>query len=466
MSLPDIPYESLRQRHLQDMRARMPVLLERLRWPAERLAAWREARLREVVRYAQAHSAWHHRRLAAIDPDRLTEAALRHVPPMTKDDLMAHFDEIATDPRVTLEGVERHLGSLVSDAYLFGHYHVNASGGSTGRRGVNLHDWDGWAEGWAGFLRWLVRLRGADAVTPRRPIVAAGVAALDPTHMSSALPQTFSDPMTMQMHRFPVTLPFEHIVDGIGALQPDVLIGYSTMLHRLALAASSGALRISPRAIVSVSEPLLPEVRSALNAAWEAPVLNYWATTEAMTVAVSCGSGCGMHLSDDLLIVEPVAVDGCEVRPGVRAAKVYVTNLSNFTPLPLIRYEITDEVTVLEQTCKCGCPFRLIDDVQGRLDDAFRYEGGLSVHPHVFRSRLGRERHIVEYQVRQTTSGAGIDVHVTGSTDLDALRDALASDLRRLGVAQPRITITAVEHIERQRSGKLKRFIPLSAAMH
>ena len=126
------PYENLRQRHLQDMRARIPVLLERLAWRDQRLKAWRQARLREVIRYAKTHSAWHERRLTHIDPDTVTEAALPDMPPMTKDELMANFDEIVTDPRVTLERVESHLAGLASDAYLFDRYHVNASGGSTG----------------------------------------------------------------------------------------------------------------------------------------------------------------------------------------------------------------------------------------------------------------------------------------------------------------------------------------------
>ena len=282
--------------------------------------------------------------------------------------------------------------------------------------------------------------------------------------MSSALPQTFSDPMTMQMHRFPVTLPFDRMVRGIGELQPDLLIGYPTMLHRLAFAASSGTLTISPHVVMCVSEPLLPETRSALTAAWNAPVLNFWATTEAMTIAVSCGSGPGMHLSDDLLIIEPVDAEGtARCPPGVRAAKVYVTNLSNCTPLPLIRYEITDEVTVLDHPCSCGSAYRLIDDVQGRLDDAFRYVSSAHVHPHVFRSRLGG----MSGTSSSTRCGRripelDIDVHL-GPPPRIWSRFGTALDsgsFPALAFVLPRIRITPVQHIERQRSGKLKRFIP------
>jgi hypothetical protein len=46
----------------------------------------------------------------------------------------------------------------------------------------------------------------------------------------------------------------------------------------------------------------------------------------------------------------------------------------------------------------------------------FHYPGEVVVHPHVFRSVLGRERDVLEYQVRQTAAGADVLV-VAASTD-------------------------------------------------
>jgi phenylacetate-CoA ligase len=134
-------YEALRQRHIQDMRARMPDSLQRLSWPAERLKAQRDRQLRDLVRIAKERSAWHRARLARVDPERVTEESIGDIPPMTKDDLMENFDAIATDPRVTLNECERHLAGLKSDAYLFDRFRLNASGGSSGRRGLAVFDW-------------------------------------------------------------------------------------------------------------------------------------------------------------------------------------------------------------------------------------------------------------------------------------------------------------------------------------
>jgi phenylacetate-CoA ligase len=456
-------YEALRLRHLVDMRSRIPALVERFDWPPERLKADREARLRKLVTHAKAHSAWHRERLPDVDAQTLTEETLRDVPPMSKADLMDHFDAISTDPRVTRDASETHLRALESDAYLFDRYHVCASGGSTGRRGLCAWDWEAWSGGWAMFVAHLVRLRTRDpgAAPTRSPMLGAGICAQDPMHMSSALQCCFSDPEMMLMHSVPVTLPFEQILSRVNALQPDIVTGYPSALHRLAAAQHDGRSSIAPKLVISVSEPLLPEIRTAIDAAWDTRILNFWATTEGMTMAMSCGFGPGMHLNDDQLIIEPVDAAGKPVPPGVRAAKIYVTNLINVDPLPLIRYEITDEVTLLEDQCPCGSTRRLVDDIQGRLDDSFSYSDVGVVHPHVFRSRLGRERHVVEYQVVQTPRGATIELCCNGRVDLESVRQGLIGDLQRLGLTDPQVGILSVDAIKRVVSGKLRRFVPL-----
>jgi phenylacetate-coenzyme A ligase PaaK-like adenylate-forming protein len=180
-------------------------------------------------------------------------------------------------------------------------------------------------------------------------------------------------------------------------------------------------------------------------------------------LAISCGHGPNLHLVEDLAIVEAVDDAGRPVGPGERSAKLYVTNLYN-TTLPLIRYELTDELTLTGKPCPCGSAHRVIDDPQGRLDDTFRY-GDLAVHPLVFRSPLGLRRHIVEYQVHQTTGGADVALCCTGPVDLDSLRTELVAKLAAVGLRDAEVTITPVDHLARQDTGKLKRFIPMKPTL-
>ena len=102
-------YEAQRQRHVAGALALAPRLIEQLNWPADRLAEHRTLRLRELVRIATERSPWYRKRLSGVDIDRLDESALAELPVLTKTELMEHFDDIVTDSRLTLAGLEQHL---------------------------------------------------------------------------------------------------------------------------------------------------------------------------------------------------------------------------------------------------------------------------------------------------------------------------------------------------------------------
>jgi phenylacetate-coenzyme A ligase PaaK-like adenylate-forming protein len=452
-------YEHLRRRHQEEAGRLVPEHVARLSWPAERLKRERRDGLRALLADAAARSPWHRRRLAGIDPRDVDEDDLRGLPTMTKADLMTNFDEIVTDARLTRRRVEAHLAAATDDDYLLDRYHAVASGGSSGERGVFVYDWDAWAVSYLAFYRHLVAMPAGRRA--RSPLVMAVVAAGHPTHFSSTLTRTFSDARALAMHRFPVTLPLERIVEGLNAVRPTILNGYPSALHLLAGAARRGTLRIAPDVVLSSSEPLLPETRAALEEVFPATVLNCWGTSEAGPSAVSCGAGAGMHVNDDLLLIEPVDAHGRPVPAGTPAAKLYLTNLFNRAQ-PLIRYELTDEVTVLRDPCPCGSAHSRVADIQGRQDDLFHYGGGVIVHPHIFRSRLARERGVVEYQVRQTPRGADVLLRIEEPVNTETIRRGLVADLSALGLAGPRVAVDEVALLERQDTGKLRRFVPLA----
>src|SRR5256885_13064245 len=426
-------YEELHERHGRDLRAQLPEHLERLRWPAERIAAERRRELRRLVGEARERSPWHRERLAGIDVDRLDERGLAGLPVMTKDDLMANFDAVVTDRRLRLDVCDAHLETLTEDAYLFDRYHVIASGGSTGRRGVFVYDWDSWTTMYLGIMRYELRRQLAERRRLGRPVVMATVAAGRASHATKALLMGFAS-ADFVVRPVPVTMPLADIVAGLNAADPDVVFAYPSALLPLVEEARAGRLRMRPRRLLVGAEPLFPEIRAAAEATWGVPVLNKYGSSEGGAMGVACGAGPGLHLAEDLMIIEPVDEHGRPVGPGERSAKIYLTNLYNHA-LPLIRYEVTDEVTRIPGRCPCGSHHGLIEDPQGRLDESFRY-GDVTVHPLVFRSPLGLCSGIVEYQVCQTAAGADIAVVCQGGPDLGALETRIAAKLAAAGLAR------------------------------
>jgi phenylacetate-coenzyme A ligase PaaK-like adenylate-forming protein len=378
---------------------------------------------------------------------------------MTKHDLMGSFDEIVTNPAVRLADVNAHIASLDSDAYFRGELHAVASGGSSGLRGVFVWSWDAWATVQLTALRRSLLDRISDPELASRPPVAMIVAAENATHFTSALSETFATG-AVETHRFRVGAPIDQVVAGLNEVAGDNLATYPSMLARLVGEVRSGRLTITPRRILTMAEPLLPETRNAAEDIWHAPFANMWGTSEGGVTAIGCFKGPGMHLTDDLLIVEPVDEHGDSVPAGARSHKIYLTNLFN-TLMPLIRYEITDEITLNDEPCACGSQHRRIHDIQGRNDDTFRYRPNVSVHPHLFRSILAKYSAISEYQIKQMPTGAQITICTSGPVDTEDIASEIAVALSTSGIQQPFVLIERAAEIPRLPTGKVKRFIPL-----
>jgi phenylacetate-CoA ligase len=448
--------DGLRRRHVARFEGLLPGYVRRIDWPADRIGDERLRALRRLLATAAGKSPWHRQRLAGVDVAGLSGADVAGLPVMTKADLMDNFDDVITDRRITRKLCERYLQHAADGAYLLGEYRVVASGGSSGRRGIFVYGWDAWAICWASMMRFPHRDWASDPPLASVRRVAAVVAAARPAHVSAAFRHTFSTAGTPE-HLIPVSQPTGQIVAALNRLQPTELIGFSSVLPQLAQEAQAGRLRIAPRRVMAISEPLLPEARAAIRRAWHVPVGSRYGMSEGV-FAGFCGHA--SHLPDDLCLFEPVDAAGRPVPDGVRSQRVYVTNLYNLA-MPLIRYEITDEVTVLNGTCPCGSAFRRIADPQGRLDDTFTYPGGISIHPHLFRSALGQHQQVIEYQVHQTTRGAAI--HVVTAAPLDTARVAtmIQHALAAAGLEQPEVSLIQAASLDRQATGKLKRFIPL-----
>jgi phenylacetate-coenzyme A ligase PaaK-like adenylate-forming protein len=453
-------FEVDRQRHVHAYRERQSGEVARLTWPLDRLQALRDQRLRALVRIAKERSPWHAARLSHIDPATLSGDDLSAIPPMTKADLMEHWDEIVTDRRLTLGLASRHLERVAQygPAYLLDQYTVIASGGSSGLRGIFVWDFDGW------LVSRLVMYRHDAWVTQRLAPTGIGrdavVVAPNPVHASAAISGTFGN-TAGSMRAFPATLPLAEIVAGLNDYQPDVIRSYPSVFHLLALEAQAGRLRVAPRYLYSAAEPLSAAVRRTIEDAFGVPIVDNYVCSENSHVAASFPGRPALHLVEDVAVYEPVDAAGRPVAPGRPAAKLLLTNVVNQI-LPLIRYELTDGITFLAEPNPGPWTGRRIAPVRGRLEQVFHYHGGVIVNPEVFDAALDAEPAIAEAQVRQTERGTAITVRTIGAVDLGPVRGMLETTLQRLGLADPEVTITPVAHLERTAGGgKLQRFIPL-----
>ncbi len=368
---------------------------------------------------------------------------------------MEHFHEAVTDPALTKTVVDAHVDGLVGDAYLMGRYRTIATSGSSGGRGVFVYGWDDWVDFGVLATRWNIRRPTGEAEG-----ITASMFAKKGSHISGALHAFFADPDQPLCH-LPITMPLTRIVEGLNAAQPVVLDGYPSAIHLLAGEARAGRLRIAPRAINTCGELLTDDIRAAAREIWGVEISDSWGLSEGI-YAFSCNVGQGMHLPDDFAIIEPVDRSGAPVPPGTPADKIYLTNLYNRTQ-PLIRYEVTDAMTLVDEPCACGCSHRRIDKLEGRLEETLRYPDGAVVHPSGFCAAVMRHPEVSEYQIHQTPSGVKVFVRTegAGAEVIAGLQSDLVATMVEAGLDNPDAVVVEVDTFDRLWSGKLRRIVPM-----
>jgi phenylacetate-CoA ligase len=318
----------------------------RERWPRERLERHQREAVDAIVRHAVARSPFYRERLGphvGAGP-----VALDALPALDKATMMERFDDVVCDRRLRRDALLQHLDGLGRDALYLGEHRVMTTSGSSGRKGLFVYD----RAAWAVIVAQLLRFNAIAGVQPRVPrLRVAAIGGGSPTHMTRRCAAT----LAVGLHRvcaLSVTMPLERIVAALNAFQPDYLNAYPSMAALLADEQRRGRLRISPT-VVSTSSELRPaELTERIAEAFGVRPFDLYGTTEGLW-GCSCEHGEGIHLFEDLTVVENVDAAGAPVPPGEPGARVLVTSLFNRVQ-PLIRLAVEDVITIDPEPCPCG----------------------------------------------------------------------------------------------------------------
>jgi len=383
--------------------------------PRPELLVLQQRRLVETAREAAAHSPVYRKLYTGLELS--DDLDVRALPVVSKAMLMERFDEWVTDPRLHLSEVQEHLELLRGDELYLGEYRCMPSGGTTGRKGIFVYDRDEWCQCLSAFLRWS-ELTGMRP-DPGRRVRVASVSALSPLHMTAR----FGLSLDLGLYAacsLDAGAPLGDIVAALNAHRPERLTGYPSMVSLLALEQLEGRLRIAPEAVATNSELRTEEMTANIRAAWGVEPFNLYGTTETL-FAGDCEHHQGLHVFEDLALVEVVDDDNCPVPSGVVGTKLLVTSLIKRSQ-PLLRYELSDMAALDTASCPCGRPLARMVSVEGRSDDILHLDGDsgrtVAVHPLTLRSPMAALPGLRQYKIVHDRTG----LHV-----LVALRDGVAS---------------------------------------
>lgn len=361
----------------------------------DKLAKVQKDRLKELVCFARENSPFYKDLYKNIGEG----FCLEDLPPVSKPELMASFDNVVTDRHVTMERIDEfctdldHVGRMLDENYL-----VFKTSGSTGNPAVVLYD-KNCIDVSSAVAAFRTFARHEDYKSfMRHGKKTAGVFANYGFYLACGMSRYLQLKMPGKQTKITVDVnaPEEQIIQELNAFDPAMLSGYPS---NLALLADYDELTIHPDVVITGGELLTDTVRKKLEDKFGCYVQTHYSCTEAGEIACECSER-HLHINEDWVIVEPVDQDNRPVGYGVLSDKVLITNLANYIQ-PFIRYELTDRIIVHNEKCKCG-KNTLWLEIEGRTDDTLVFENGVKIAPMSLYKILEEIKCIRRFQLLQT----------------------------------------------------------------
>jgi phenylacetate-CoA ligase len=391
---------------------------------------WRE--LQALLRHADQHSPWHRSRWQTLG---ISAAGIRSP------------DDFAKLPPVTRQDIQAHRDEMLAENYR-GRVYAHRTGGSTGsplafyvnrasyewRLAVSLrgYSWAGCRDGERQFYVW-----GEPIGTPRLK-----------QRLKTSLHNAVLRRKLFSCFRFSEPAMAE-CVRQINRYRPKTIVGYTTALCLLAQYLRDHHLEIArPNAVVTAAEGVNSLQRQLMEAAFGAPVFVPYGSREFMLIAMECEQHNGLHISADNLIVEVLAPEG-------EVGEIVITDLHNYG-MPFIRYKIGDLGVATSRQCPCGRGLPLLERVEGRVLDAIRTPDGRVLPGEFFPHMLKEFDAVRQFQVIQKRLDLlEVKLVLRDSNHADQLTRIRQEITQRLGNAIT-VNIERVTEIPQTASGKFR----------
>ncbi|MCR4647968.1 MAG: AMP-binding protein [Lachnospiraceae bacterium] len=382
----------------------------------EKIDKIQKKRLKKIVKTAKEKSPFYKKLYANIGED----FTLKNLPPVSKPELMANFDDVLTDRNVTMKRIDEFTTNLDNIGRMIdGRYLIFKTSGSTGNPAVVLYDKNNIDVSSAvAAFRTFARKEDFKKFM-KHGKKTAGVFADYGFYLACGMSRYLQLKMPKQKTKITVDVnaPEEQIIKSLNDFEPAMLSGYPS---NLALLADFKELNIKPDVVITGGELLTDEIRKKLTDKFGCYVQTHYSCTEGGEIACECEEK-HLHINEDWVIVEPVDKDYNPVPFGEMSDKVLITNLSNYIQ-PFIRYELTDRIIVHDEKCKCGRTTRWLE-IEGRTDDILEFSNGVKIAPMSLYKVLEEVKSIRRFQFVQRSADKA-ELRMISDTPDESFREA------------------------------------------
>ena len=343
----------------------------------EQIQKLQKKKLQSLLSYAYKHSPYYHKTFedAGITADNISHMPLSSFPATDKTQFFRHFDELVTVSDLTQKELRQFDTEESIDRKTFkGKYHIVHSSGSTGRPTYFVYDEQAWQSMLLGIIRgalWELSMPQILKLLVRGPHIVY-IAATDGRYGGAMAVGDGIDGVGAKQIYLDIKTPLGEWIRQIQEFQPNIVIGYPSAIKILAELLENKEIEMEVFRVISCGEPLGSSLRKYLETVFHTPIVNIYGASESLSLGVETSPKEGMYLFDDMNIIE--IVDG----------NMYLTCLYNFAQ-PLIRYRLSDSLTLEAPSPDNRYPFTKAVGLLGRNEDLLWFEDSMGnrefLHP-------------------------------------------------------------------------------------
>jgi len=235
--------------------------------------------------------------------------------------------------------------------------------------------------------------------------------------------------------------------------KPVYLRGYVSAIVQFAYLIREKKFPVSKlnfKVIITTSEILFPHYRTYIEETFNCKVANEYGAADGGIFACECPGG-GMHLQEESIFGWTTTNN-----------EWIVTEFQNKL-MPMINYQIGDNITISEKQCNCGRSLRLLTKIEGRVGDMIRKPNGELLSQYIFYyiveelENLGLGDSIQQYRVIQNNNEFKFYFIKGNNFSVQAI-DYIRNQMYKRIDPEISIIFRNVNFFEKEESGKLRFF--------
>lgn len=254
----------------------------------------------------------------------------------------------------------------------------------------------------------------------------------------------------------PLLTPLDEVARIIDHERPDVLVGYGGWIDLFfRTAAASGLQFHKPKLVMYMGEALPFGGREFIESHFGIPVFSRYNAVESFKIGYYCQRRTGFHIHEDLCHIRIADAQGAPV-PANAMGQVVLSNLVNRATV-LLNYPMGDMAALAAEPCPCGRTFRLMSELDGRVEDIIETADGRFIHPRAVWEIVKDFPQVLQYQLCELDGREFALTLVTASEDdFAAVSAPIAAGLSALLGPGARISASRRPNLHKPEGGKVR----------